>query len=269
MHNASSELTFLGRANQFTKIWRGGYFEGDPLDPTTSSSYIAYGYNSFLYTVYLVCIKPYITKQSVVLEIGPGRGAWTKTFLHLGAKKIWCLDAAPPEHTGFYEYVGKHDSITYICVSDARLTEIDNDSIDFFFSFGVFCHLPQSIISDYLRHLASKMKSGAHCFLMVGDFEKYNKCIEESISIFAYRSRWVLPFKLLWKVLKAIFPSKYTMKKLIIGDELALADETGFGRWYHLSTDDACNLIESCGFTVVERDMNVSQRDPVIHFVKS
>src|ERR1017187_4678907 len=103
---------------QFAKLWPGGYFEGDPLDPTSPSSYEVYGYNSILYTIYLTCIKPHVTSETVVLEIGPGRGAWTKTFVHLGAKEIWCLDAAPPEHTGFYEYLGHNNSVNYVCVSD-------------------------------------------------------------------------------------------------------------------------------------------------------
>jgi len=46
--------------------------------------------------------------------------AWTKTFLHLGAKAIWCLDAAPAEHTGFYENVGSNKTVNYICVKDLR-----------------------------------------------------------------------------------------------------------------------------------------------------
>ncbi|MGY0575838.1 class I SAM-dependent methyltransferase [Bradyrhizobium sp. RDM12] len=211
---SQTSTSFFGRANQFTKIWKGGYFEGNPLDPTTSSTYVVYGYNSFLYTTYLVCIKPFVNKSTTVLEIGPGRGAWTKTFVHLGAQKIYCLDAAPPEHTGFYEYVGRHDSINYITVDDTNLDQIENNSIDFFFSFGVFCHLPREIVAGYIRNLASKMKPGANGFMMVGDFDKYNRCIERRSTIFNYHSRWVLPFKLLWQLLKVVFPEKIRLTKI-------------------------------------------------------
>jgi hypothetical protein len=249
----------------FTKIWRGGYYEGDPLDPTSGSSYGAFGYNSVLYTIYLTCIKPYVTPQTVVLEIGPGRGAWTKTFLHLGAKEIWCLDAAPAEHTGFYEYAGTHKSVRYLCVKDALLNEIENNSIDYFFSFGVFCHCPQDVIKTYLHSLSSKMKIGSHGFFMIADFDKLNNCIDKSITIFNNRSkRWILPFWGLWNVLKVVLPSKYRYKKESEEDTL----HRGLGRWYNLSTDSACAILESCGFTVVDRDMNVCQRDPVIHFMR-
>ncbi len=264
----TSGATLQKNSNPFTKIWPGGYFEGDPLDPTSGSSYGVYGFNSVLYTIYLTCIKPYVTSKSVVLEIGPGRGAWTKAFLYLGVKAIWCLDAAPAEHTRFYEYIGYNETVKYICVNDANLKEIEDNTIDYFFSFGVFCHIPQDITKTYLENLASKMKAGSNGFLMVGDFEKYNKCIENSITIFDIRGKWMMPFRILWKVLSAIFPDKYAKKKLNLDDLSPLAGKSGLGRWYHLSTNDACVILESCGFTVVDSDMNVSQRDPVIHFTK-
>jgi hypothetical protein len=204
----------------------------------------------------------------MVLEIGPGRGAWTKTFRHLNAMEIWCVDVAPSEHTGFADYVGFDESLHYLCVKDASLKEIRNSSITYFFSFGTFCHLPREIVTEYLGNLAVKLKSGAHGFLMVGDFDKYNNCIEQSASIFEHRGRWMFPFRILWIVLKTIFPHKYTMKKLDLNDSLALADVSGLGSWYHLSTEDACSILTASGFEIVERDMMVCPRDPVIHFVK-
>jgi hypothetical protein len=45
-----------------------------------------------------------------------------------------------------------------------------------------------------------------------------------------------------------------------------LTDEKGRGSWYHWSTQDACAVITSCGFEVLESDINVLSRDPVVHF---
>jgi hypothetical protein len=59
----------------FSKIWPGGYFEGDPLDPLSKSSYKSLGWMSVLHATYLRCIKPYINEDTVALEIGAGRGA--------------------------------------------------------------------------------------------------------------------------------------------------------------------------------------------------
>ncbi len=62
----------------FIRAFQGGYFEGYSLDPMAPSTYGIYGYNSVLYTVYSACIRPYIASDTVVLEIGPRRGAWSK-----------------------------------------------------------------------------------------------------------------------------------------------------------------------------------------------
>src|SRR6516162_10491916 len=71
--------------------WHGGYLEGHPLDPMAPSAYQQLGYISMLHASYLRCIKPYIKPQTVVLELGPGRGAWTQCLL--GSKVVYALDA--------------------------------------------------------------------------------------------------------------------------------------------------------------------------------
>lgn len=65
----------------FSKHWRGGYLEGNPLDRLSNSHYRSIGYNSVLFTIFVACIKPYVNNSTAVLEIGPGRGAWTKAIL--------------------------------------------------------------------------------------------------------------------------------------------------------------------------------------------
>lgn len=62
-------------------LWEGGYYEGDPLDPVGRSSYGAGGYISVLHAVYLTCVRPYVNADTLALELGPGRGAWTRALL--------------------------------------------------------------------------------------------------------------------------------------------------------------------------------------------
>lgn len=66
---------------QFQGLWDGGYYEGDPLDPLSGSNYRQFGYMSILHATYLWCIKPYVAADTVALELGPGRGAWTRALL--------------------------------------------------------------------------------------------------------------------------------------------------------------------------------------------
>ena len=65
----------------FGTFWEGGFYEGLPTDPMAPSGYGIFGYHSSLYLTYRMCIKPYIGSDTVALEIGPGRGAWTKAIV--------------------------------------------------------------------------------------------------------------------------------------------------------------------------------------------
>jgi hypothetical protein len=73
---------------------------------------------STLHATYLCCIKPYVNQDTVALEIGPGRNAWTKTLLP--ACEVYALDALSAEHNDFYEYVGRHEHVKYFQVSDFK-----------------------------------------------------------------------------------------------------------------------------------------------------
>lgn len=123
----------------FQELWHGGFYGGNPLDPMGHSSYRLLGYMSILHVVYLTCIKPYINKNSIALEIGPGRGAWTKALLR--AKEVWCLDALSPEHNNFCEYVGHAPNVKYLQVSDFSCSMLPNSKFDYLFSIGTFCHI--------------------------------------------------------------------------------------------------------------------------------
>ena len=58
-------------------LWQygiGGYFEGDPLNPFGQSRYPGrLALMSVLHVVYLTCIKPYVSEDTIALEIGPGK----------------------------------------------------------------------------------------------------------------------------------------------------------------------------------------------------
>lgn len=88
-----------------------------------ASSYKEMGYLSVLHAIYQVCIRHYILSETIVLEIGPGRGTWTKTML--GAKDIWCLDALSAEHNKFWEHIGNEHKkkVKYEKVTDLFLQE--------------------------------------------------------------------------------------------------------------------------------------------------
>jgi hypothetical protein len=253
---------------EFRTIWRGGYFEGDPMRAMARSSYGVLGYNSVLYTTFLACIKPYVDSTSTVLEIGPGRGAWTKCFVALGARKIWAVDVASAERTGFWEYVGRSERVTYVQTDNSSLAEIPDGTVDFFFTFGVFCHLPERMIENYLTSLFAKLTPGAHGMMMIADYDKMNACLDamSETGLFAAlsSSRRLLPIRMLWRAVFSVV-SETRLVKLRKDDPNAHATD-GKGRWYHLGVDRVCEILTALGYDVIDRDLGVNHRDPVVHF---
>lgn len=249
----------------FKNMWEGGYYEGDPMDSMSYSSYNVWGYMSILHVTYLICVKPYITKDTIALEIGPGRGAWTRTMLD--AKEIWCLDALSAEHNNFWKYVGYHEKIKYIQVNDFSCSDLPNEHFDYLFTFGTFCHISFDGITNYMKAVYPKLKKGAHGFLMIADYDKFNNLIENNekysiISILRPKNkikRWI--WNLQWKITnKYDLPTKRYYK-----DEDSVPKP---GRWYHAGLDKTCEMLEKIGYKIIEKDIGVIYRDPIIHIIK-
>lgn len=247
----------------FSNVWNGGYFEGNPLDPMSASSYGVFGYTSVLNVIYQACIKPYVNHKTIALEIGPGRGAFSKAILQREPRHMYAVDAAPPEHTKFWSYIEQSEKIEYLTVSDSRLDGVPDGLIDYVFSFGCLCHVQPEAIDAYIESLAKKMRSGANGFMMIADYDKYNYCNSN-------------PEK--FSILRALNTRRTKLAKLIVDLGLKISpypmlqkNEKIYydpGRFYNYGLDRANENLRNHGFEVVELDMNICQRDPVIHFQK-
>lgn len=249
--------------SDFTSEWPGGYFEGDPRDPFASSSYLSLGYISVLHATYLACIKPHVTNDTTVLEIGPGRGAWTKAILELSPKAIWAVDAASDEHSGFSDYVGQSPRVRHRQISDESLSIVPDGEVNFFFSFGVFCHLPESIVSNYLVSLSSKMSPGAHGYFMVADFDQHDFHVRHNDALdhlFALR-RFAVE-RIVHRTMTSLFPHK------LKGGLRHKDPGQGASQWYNIGKERASEIAGAAGFNVVERDVGTCPRDPIIHIVR-
>jgi Methyltransferase domain len=237
----------------FQGLWAGGYYAGDPTNPNGRSDYseidtrFGYadqnviaaqknirakevGFVSTLYATYLIAIRNRV-RGKTVLEIGPGRGAWTKAILSEGASLVYALDALPPEHNGFFDFIGENNRhvVTYVQVTDFNCEGVPDNSIDYFFSFGCFCHISRAGTKDYFANIYSKMTSGADGYVMISDYEKRDRA--------------------------------WGTKTSLVEDETPTP-----GRWYHLGDAWFCNMIEDCGFEVIDRDIGTNLRDPIVFF---
>jgi hypothetical protein len=269
----TTENKFAEELASFQNLWEGGYMEGDPLKPMAASTYGALGYMSVLHVVYLTCIKPFINQDTVALEIGPGRGAWTKTML--SAKEVWCLDALSPEHNRFWQFIGPAPHIQYYQVSDFSCAMLPDNHFDYMFSFGTLCHISFEGITEYMRNLYPKFRHGAHGFIMIADYDKYRTAWDnlDTLSVINAAKRLVRPEnRLIKRIMRPILEravQKLNMKarpKTML--EISDDNHPGPGRWYHAGVERTCEMLLENGWTIADADVGVLYRDPIIHFRK-
>jgi hypothetical protein len=255
--------------SSFKDLWGGGFYRGDPLDHM-SSNYGIFGYIGVHHAIYLTCIKPYLHKESIILEIGPGRGAWTKIFRC--AKEVYCLDALSAEHNNFWEYVGKSSNIKYYQVTDFSCQMLPDNKFDYLFSYDALCHVSFEGITEYAKNLYDKLKKNSHCFFMVADYEKYNSFIDNLdkfsvINAFYPKNRFSLlrkPFKRLGSFVDACYASREKLFRLSIDED----NEPTPGRWYDAGKERTCNMLKEQGYKIIDPDVGVDYRSPIIHFTK-
>lgn len=250
----------------FEGLWDGGYYEGDPLDPFGGSSFGELGFMSVLHATYLRCIKPYVGPTTVALEIGAGRGAWTRTLLP--SREVWALDALSAEHNRFFEYLGSPDNVTYVQVTDFSCRDLPPDHFTYMFSFGTLCHVSFEGISEYARNLFPKLRRGAECFWMFADYDKYNKAVD---SLGDHRGSVSRPRGLngWWyrtaSLLRGLANARADRPTPLVRDK---NNTPAPGRWYHAGCAEMCSMLEEYGYVVLDGDVGTCLRDPIVHFMR-
>lgn len=116
-------------------------------------------------------IEPYVTPQSVVLEIGPGGGRWTKYLL--AAKEIIVVELNPEFFPYLQERFKDHLSkFRFYHTSGYELDGVEADSVDFIFTFVTFVHIEPDGIYSYLGHIKRVLKPGAIAIIQYADKTK-------------------------------------------------------------------------------------------------
>ena len=121
--------------------------------------------------IYKKAIRPYLKEDSVALELGPGAGSWTRAILKcIPRGKLYTLDfqdaAKWLRPDKYRERLECHQ------VEDNSFSCIDNDSIDYFWSFGVLCHNNVEHIEEIFANALPKMNPGGISCHQYGDWEK-------------------------------------------------------------------------------------------------
>lgn len=142
----------------FLDAWPGGYretWQGDNLP-------------EFEQMVYKVGILPFVDLWEKALEIGCGRGLWTKKHLAPNFGWVVALDLLPAEQGP------SGDNITYIEVPDRDFTCYGTDAFHFgfAFSYGCFPHLSGDAQAEYLRNIFRVLKPGGYATINFADYPK-------------------------------------------------------------------------------------------------
>ena len=144
----------------FLKTWTGGYRE----------NWAVYGAMTERITGKFIteeeviekCLNPFYNPDHVILEVGCGLAFWTDCYLAEHFKKVIAIDILPKDD--FWKCELKNFAkIDYIELPDRDFTckGVASDSIDFVWSFGVFCHLTLEANQEYLNNIFRVCKKGA------------------------------------------------------------------------------------------------------------
>ncbi|WP_204106192.1 MULTISPECIES: class I SAM-dependent methyltransferase [Spirulina sp. CCY15215] len=179
--------------------------------------------------VFYRAILPHITTKSVVLELGPGSGSWSRAILkYIPNGKLLTVDfqnvtewLQPQNYQGRLECYQVNDR-TFSCIED--------NSIDFFWSFGVLCHNNIEHIQEILAHALPKIKPQGFACHQYGDWNK--------LEIFG------------WK--KGGVPLNF---KETSDDEIW---------WPRNSKSTMKQIAEDIGWSVIDGDLGLLKRDGII-----
>lgn len=114
-------------------------------------------------------LRPYISPQAVIAEIGPGGGRWTRYMLE--AKKIYAVDY----HQELLDELRSNfdrPNIEYIRNSGTDFPGVPNNAVDLIFTFGTFVHLELDVIKSYLVNMKRLLKPFATAVVHYSDKTK-------------------------------------------------------------------------------------------------
>ena len=119
-----------------------------------------------------------------------------------------------------------------------------------------------------MKNLYPKLKTGAHGFVMVADYEKYNRALDNRVNLsityaLLHRRRYT-PVRWAAQWLWKIAGERLSRKRLNTNED----GEPRPGRWYHASIARTCKMLRELGYEITDPDVGVNHRDPVIHFTK-
>jgi SAM-dependent methyltransferase len=214
-----------------------GYDSGDVLSPTPDpirlkeERAIGGSYRQMFFEGFIKYCRP----NARVLELGPGRGSWSRAILQ-------CIPLGELHTVDFHDvrpwlqpelYGGR---LHCHQVADNSLACVPDDYFDIFWSFGVLCHQNQAHIREIMTNALRKVRPGGVAVHEYGDWDKLDR--------------------LNWSAECGLAPE--TFRKIA-------EDETW---WPHNNPVKMAHTCTEAGWQVVTADLGLFKRDSVIHLIK-
>lgn len=135
----------------FVRTWGTGYYE-------------QFSYGVGIEKVCQLCLYPFVNSTVRVLEIGSGGGAFSQRIWSK-AGEFTCIDVIPKPNNF-------PASVNYIELTnqDYNCTGVSDKSIDFTFSYNVFCHFSNKAIFQYLQSVNSVLRPGGDFIFMLSAY---------------------------------------------------------------------------------------------------
>jgi hypothetical protein len=141
---------------------------------------------------------------------------------------------------------------------------LPDNTFDFLFSFGAFCHISWDGTVQYMTNLYSKLRSSANAFVMIADYEHHNR-VRENEHRYDVVSR-IRKGGRLWRLQRRLRGLEHEPSLTFLGPDEDM--EPSPGRWYHTGTDRMAALLRDLGYVVVQPDVGLVPRDAIVHFRK-
>jgi SAM-dependent methyltransferase len=123
------------------------------------------------YDVFQKAIQPFVGPNSRVLELGPGRGSWTRAILSLVPNgEVHTIDLH--DVTRFMDPSNWPGRLHCHQVTENDYRFLPDAYFDFFFSFGVLCHLVREERREVLQQALPKVRPGGYSAHEYGDWIK-------------------------------------------------------------------------------------------------
>ena len=121
---------------------------------------VEWGTDELTLRIFENCLRPHLTPDSHVLEIGPGGGKYSVLSAPFCARLV-CADVSKQMLGRVSKALAEWNNVEILKLGGADLSGVPDESIDFAFSIDVFVHLGLEDVYGYVRDLHRVLRPGS------------------------------------------------------------------------------------------------------------